>query len=514
MKYEKAEARRQAKKMRGQAKGMLVEVGPVTAAAAESASTEMPFTFTCPSTYEELTTLLKKWGATPKLAEILIHRIRVCNSAHHGGGLNKPKLLVFLGLLLRHMMEIVEEEDEAVQSKDSVQENCARIDAISRACWHIVREIPREAQQIFLSHVARIQSDVGSTQMFPHVGDLLILRLVSVFFSSSDFRHPVATPALLLMGQCLQQCAVRSVSDVAAGFFVVESMLSGTIDARRYTPEVLNFLNAFFASISLVKPNSVAEEETIRKARTKAKSLCPTFERMKGVISHEEEDIESINKALSTGSFGLLLREKASTHAELSASFFFCGIRLLKRVSKIACGLSSFPEMFSTTTKLLNSIAVSGWKEEFVSTNENIKRMSASADLVRTPLQLQKRQVRSIKQFVPAFDDVFQPGRSTVGDAPERRKREMDKLKRKVKRERKSAARELQRDAAFLSRVRAEESAKREKRMKEKYNEVKAFLENLQATHHQMVRKGQNIGGGSGGGGKKAKSRLTRTDGR
>ena len=78
----------------------------------------------------------------------------------------------------------------------------------------------------------------GRTRVSP-AGDLALLRLVPALFSSSDFRHPVATPAMLLLGQILQQCRVRSPRDAAAGLLAAEGLLVARAprDARRRRPQ-------------------------------------------------------------------------------------------------------------------------------------------------------------------------------------------------------------------------------------------------------------------------------------
>ena len=49
----------------------------------------------------------------------------------------------------------------------------------------------------------------------------MFLKLVSHLFPTSDFRHPVATPAFVFMCQMLHQCKVKKYRDVATGLFLV-----------------------------------------------------------------------------------------------------------------------------------------------------------------------------------------------------------------------------------------------------------------------------------------------------
>jgi nucleolar protein 14 len=58
------------------------------------------------------------------------------------------------------------------------------------------------------------------TKTFPGCAELVILRLIGIVWSTSDFSHPVAAPAVLLMGQYVGQARVRSVADLASGLFI------------------------------------------------------------------------------------------------------------------------------------------------------------------------------------------------------------------------------------------------------------------------------------------------------
>ena len=52
--------------------------------------------------------------------------------------------------------------------------------------------------------------------LFSPLFQVFLLKLVSVLFPTSDLRHDVVTPAMLLLSQLLTQCPVRSIHDVTA----------------------------------------------------------------------------------------------------------------------------------------------------------------------------------------------------------------------------------------------------------------------------------------------------------
>lgn len=58
------------------------------------------------------------------------------------------------------------------------------------------------------------------SKTFPGAPELALLRLVGLFWSTSDYSHPVVVPAVLLMGQYLSQSRVRSLRDLTSGLFL------------------------------------------------------------------------------------------------------------------------------------------------------------------------------------------------------------------------------------------------------------------------------------------------------
>lgn len=81
-----------------------------------------------------------------------------------------------------------------------------------------------------------------TSKTWPGAGELALLRTIGTLWSTSDFSHPVAAPAMLLICQYLGQCRVRSLKDVAAGLFLTSLVLQYESLSKRLVPEVLNFL--------------------------------------------------------------------------------------------------------------------------------------------------------------------------------------------------------------------------------------------------------------------------------
>ncbi|KAK4399870.1 hypothetical protein Sango_1093100 [Sesamum angolense] len=61
---------------------------------------------------------------------------------------------------------------------------------------------------------------------WPSLKTLFLLRLWSMIFPCSDFRHAVMTPAILLMSEYLMRCPITSGRDIAIGSFLCSMVLS------------------------------------------------------------------------------------------------------------------------------------------------------------------------------------------------------------------------------------------------------------------------------------------------
>jgi nucleolar protein 14 len=63
-------------------------------------------------------------------------------------------------------------------------------------------------------------SHAEDAKTWPGLGELTILRLIGVLWSTSDMKHAVVGPARLLMGAYLELGRIRSIADLASGLFI------------------------------------------------------------------------------------------------------------------------------------------------------------------------------------------------------------------------------------------------------------------------------------------------------
>lgn len=94
---------------------------------------------------------------------------------------------------------------------------------------------------------------VTESSSWPSSKTLCLLRLWSMIFPCSDFRHPVMTPVILLMCEYLMRCPIVSGRDIAIGSFLCSMLLSEVYPESRFFNEfVLSNLYAFHMVSSMM----------------------------------------------------------------------------------------------------------------------------------------------------------------------------------------------------------------------------------------------------------------------
>ncbi|KAJ4450939.1 hypothetical protein ANN_02374 [Periplaneta americana] len=202
----------------------------------ELARKELPYTFKAPDTYEELQSLLE--SQSPDHQAVILERMIKCNHPSLGEGF-KDKLANLFGFLMQHL------QDTAVSTKTDDECNCFQVlDRIAPHLYDLAHVVPDSAGHCMAEILKEKQQDFRArSSSFPGFDTLVFLKVISQLFPTSDFRHPVVTPALVFMSQMLSQCKVKNTQDVATGLFLVTLILEYTVLSKRFSPAAINFLH-------------------------------------------------------------------------------------------------------------------------------------------------------------------------------------------------------------------------------------------------------------------------------
>ena len=386
------------------------------------------------------------------------------------------------------------------------------VTAITRTIWDTAKEIPVETANLFRERLQDAQKDCVMNRVMPSMSSLIDLSLVSVLYSTTDYRHAIATPASLLIGQYLSQGGIIDGLDVLRAIHLVEMSVRFTKDSGRFVPESLAFLSTMISRVAMHIIENEDEEnddDDITSAKIKAALLvtprcCPA-------ASTLLVRIDEVSDSKST--LELLCREfqlnknRNGTHL-LPSQGIFSVLRLIRVLAKGHKEKVYFRSSFSSIMIALKRIAKStsipnALKLDVTDTLNLLSRIANESESSRDPLQMKISRPAAIKEMIPRFEEDFDPSRDMDTD---RARSAMKQLNRKVRKEKKSVLRELRRDNAYLSRQHEADIEARDKRLEERQNDVMRFLQQQQAEFKQMAKEGLH-GGGSGGGGLKAKKR-------
>ncbi|KAF3782230.1 Nucleolar protein 14 [Nymphaea thermarum] len=386
----------------------------------------LPFIIEAPADLKQLCSLLD--GRSDSETVEAINRIRKCNAISLAAE-NRRKMQVFYGVLLQYFAVLANQKPV----------NFKRIDLLC--------------------------------SIWPSLKTLLMLRLWSIIYPCSDYRHVVMTPAVLLMCEYLMRCPIVTGRDIAVGSFLCSLLLCVCRQSRKLCPEAINFLKNLLmaASASRIGPNNgiLLHGNSMMEPliRTPWLHLSDTVTDLRPLDLITLMDLPAESSYFSSDSF--------------RAGALFSMTETLRGFVHIYDGISSFPELFGPVRSLLSE--VSGQEKlpellrnKMIELADTISKKSDELLMLRQPVQMRKQRPVPIKQFNPKFEENYVKGRDYD---PDRERAEKKKFLRQLKRESRGAARELRKDNQFLAAVKDRERALLEEERAEKYKKARAFLE-------------------------------------
>ena len=251
----------------------LLSHGTVDVNGASKESSILAFAYPCPQSHKEFTSITA--GTSPDELPIIIQRIRLLHNPKLAAS-NKPKLAAFARVLVEHIPHAVQQ---------TPRPSFAVLEALIRHIHSLSKNFPAEVAASYREHLSAMHNE---RPLALHTGDLIVLTGIGSTFSTSDHFHQVATPAMMTMARYLGQRIPRSLSDLAKGLYLCSLCLQYQRLARRYVPEVVNFVLNTLQMLAPVKPSkqfgpypshdSPASLRLTRgRARTPDSPLTPNF---------------------------------------------------------------------------------------------------------------------------------------------------------------------------------------------------------------------------------------------
>ncbi|CAH0390088.1 unnamed protein product [Bemisia tabaci] len=431
----------------------------------ESARKELPYTFKAPESYEELENVLANRTAEQKA--VILERMIKCN---HPSLLesNKEKLKNLFALLLQHLHDLA--------SSTNPLECWSTLDCMAPYLYDLCQFCPESAGNCLREVIKEKQNPYRKLhRSYPSTDTLLFFKLISLLYPTSDLRHPVVTPCIILMLHILHQCRLESRKDIASSLFIIALILEYTELSKRYAPEVVNVIQAL---LSMASPDQNHKVCLPGLPRHKVLVLSESFDKNQLSANKLEITMKAVDLSEDSDNFddNFKLRVLAT---------------IFKFITQFAYRYNSLPAspmIFAPIKNSINKLQVEKYPDFLSSLVEECNSaLETAIDKKLEVLTKEKEKPKILKLYepkiVPVYDMKFL--KEKEGDP----KAEHVKLLRTYRKEMKGAMREIRRDKDFISRIKFKEQAKSDAERRQKVKEIYSWGAAQQGELNQMARK-------------------------
>uniref|UniRef100_A0A8C9XT01 NOP14 nucleolar protein homolog (yeast) n=1 Tax=Sander lucioperca TaxID=283035 RepID=A0A8C9XT01_SANLU len=429
----------------------------------EAAKAELPYTFTAPENYSDLKDLLH--GHTPDNQRLIVARTQKSNHASLAVG-NKLKLQVQYSRLY-----IFGNECCASVSVAKLYTLCQMFpEAACKAMQSILGDAGHSMEEVL---------EVKGHVAFPALDMLIYLKVTALLFPTSDFRHPVTTPALLYISQALTKCPVRSLQDLTSGLALCCLAVEYVSFSKRFLPELINFLAGTL---------HLAVQDKTALGYTVVLPFRPSGKCSDLLVLSDSESCQSWSKKslpLSATQRLELKNELGRDHHRLMC-LSTC-LDLVKRCCLLYKDLTSFACIFQPIRSLLSKhLSAQTLPELLQELHSEILETISSAPVTHSRLVLERKKPIPLKLLTPKIVEVLDYGKKRGST---REEREKERLQHKYKKEFKGALREIRKDTRFLAREKLNEVMNRDSERKRKVRELFGSLATQEGEWKALKRR-------------------------
>jgi nucleolar protein 14 len=385
-----------------------------------------------PSTQEELSQQLSKLEVSKY--ENYINKLINTYKPNLAMG-NKDKMNTFVGVLFEQVLSVSEEEDSQPKIEVLVK---------------IIKKLSEKYNQVLVETV-RVQIQEIQDRILEQ-GSLILLEsrdfvfflVIGYLFSTSDHYHLIVTPTIILMNLVLSSVVYdkATIRQIGQGIFLVDTLLNYQRFSKRYIPEVVNFLEK---SMLILAP----EAEKLNKSTfLSTSSIVPSplalFKGDKVEVAEEESLVLGVSDVVSG---------KVDRHSLLLKLLMLVdrSVTLWKDLSAEVEIIAPFIVIIKHLVKYYGSI----WPKNTGEVLKKLVKIHENLVKERVPLTLQYHRSLAIATFAPKFEENFNPDKKSYDVNRERQ--EMSKVKNELKKERKSALKDIRRETKFVARERISE---------------------------------------------------------
>ncbi|MCJ1310957.1 nucleolar complex protein 14 [Agyrium rufum] len=434
----------------------------------------LAYTYPCPQTHEEFLQITK--SASPEEIPIIIQRIR---ALYHPklDAKHKEKLAVFSAVLVDHAYWL---------GQQLTPPPAILVETIIRHIHSLAKSFPEDVSRAFRRYLKSIQD---TRMRAPTSGDLILLTAIGSIYPTSDHFHQVVTPANLSMASYLSQALPLSLSDLARGTYVATLMLQYQSFAKRYVPEVVNYVLNVLCALSPIKPSRSLGNFPVRVP----------FENFRLPQTRQSQHDSGSSKL---NFWHAIAADPSSSEDDddhdLKLSLLMTSLELVDAMVSLWNDKSAFSEIFEPFSNVLHfllkrcsTFLPTATTKKIASIRESLQISMEKHQSSRKPLRLHNHRPLPIKSSIPKFEDLYDP---TKHYDPDRERSDLSKLKAEHKRERKGALRELRKDANFIARERLREKKETDEAYEKKYKRLVAEIQGEEAREgkaYERVKEGR-----------------------
>ena len=177
--------------------------------------------------------------------------------------------------------------DYIVNGIDYLSEPVSRVSAVLEGLFQLGKDVPLAAGECYREKLHMIHSEcikgeeeegefVG--RRWCTIGEGLLLKSIHLLFPSTDFRHPVVTPALILLGGLLSGVApMTSVADLSMAMYLSELQLDMLQSSEKLAVEAINMSSALLASLTQVVTHTHSSFSSSASSSSSSSSFSSTM---------------------------------------------------------------------------------------------------------------------------------------------------------------------------------------------------------------------------------------------
>uniref|UniRef100_A0A1A9WNT1 Nucleolar protein 14 n=1 Tax=Glossina brevipalpis TaxID=37001 RepID=A0A1A9WNT1_9MUSC len=416
-------------------------------------STELPYIIQMPHDFKEFNNLLLSYKLSDQC--IIIERLIKCNHPELESGKSENVIKLF-----SYILKLLNEKFFDANLED-IRQQFQFLSKMMPYLYDLMHLNPELMSKTLLEIIKGKYAEYKKNpKQYPSLEVLIFFKLVSNLYSTSDFRHPVVTPCYIFIQHILSKAKIRTRQDIAMGLFLVTLSLEYAQLSKRFLPAAFNYLLGIIylcipkrpvIIIKILPPfqnhgifNKLLAIPEDSEAFKNIPEELMTSEDLVTQVINDDFKLRALNQSLK-------LIQNAIEIVQENIGANYLAIPLLEMLERLP--LSSYPNYI---------------KDNYEKTKTALETLATKR---LTKLMPPEKKPKALRLLEPRIETVYDDKRHPKLSKD---KEERVKLVHKVKRETKSAMRELRRDTQFLQKMRLQQQLQSDNERREKVKRIYA----------------------------------------